>query len=202
MNVRNINKFFPESEETQKGRMWGQRQGFRSTKPATEEEEEEKYEDEKLEPCQHNIVITIHNMSRTLYTDQTRKLPRTSSHGNKYQMILPKIYSNSTWIEPMKNLTEGEIIISCERALMRIRLCGLKPKHKILDNEASHKYRKAIRASGMTYQIVPPDNHHCNIAESPSNFGRIISSLSSAAPLPPSPSTCGNRSSHKQKNNS
>ena len=33
VNVKNVNKFFPESEETQKGHMRGQRQGVRSTKP-------------------------------------------------------------------------------------------------------------------------------------------------------------------------
>ena len=140
-------------------------------------------------------------MSRTLYTDQTRKLPRTSSHGNKYQMILPKIYSNSTWIEPMKNRTEGEIIISRERALMRIRLCGLKPKHQILDNEASEKYKEEIRASRMTYQIAPPDDHQHNIAKKGIQFwsDHFISVISGAAAT--SPSTCGTRSSRKQKNN-
>ena len=113
--------------------MRGQRQGVRSTKPATEQEEEGKDEDEKLEPCQDNIVITIHNMSRTLYTNQNGKLLRTSRLGNKYQMILHKINSNSTWFEPMKNLTEGDIIIARKCGLTRIRLCGLKPKHQILD---------------------------------------------------------------------
>ena len=53
-------------------------------------------EDDKLEPRQHDIVMTIHDMSRTLYTDQTGKFPRTSSRGNKYQMILHDIDSNST----------------------------------------------------------------------------------------------------------
>ena len=50
--------------------MLGHRQEFISTKPATEEEEEEeeKDKDKKLEPRQHDIVITIHNMLRTLYT--------------------------------------------------------------------------------------------------------------------------------------
>ena len=33
INVKNVNKFFPESEETQKGHMIGQRQGVISTKP-------------------------------------------------------------------------------------------------------------------------------------------------------------------------
>ena len=103
--------------------MRGQRQGVRSTRPATEEDEGKKYEDEKLEPCQQDNVMTIHDMSCTLYTDQTRKFLRTYSRDNKYQTILHEINSNSKWIEPMKNKTEGDIIIARERALTRIYLC-------------------------------------------------------------------------------
>ena len=87
-------------------------QWVRSTKLATEEEEDEQDEDKKLETRQHNIIITIHDMSRTLYTNQTRKFPHTSSRGNKYQMILHKINSNSTWVEPINNRNEGKIIIA------------------------------------------------------------------------------------------
>jgi hypothetical protein len=34
MNVKNVTKYFPESEETQMGHMQGQRQGIQSTCPA------------------------------------------------------------------------------------------------------------------------------------------------------------------------
>ena len=123
--------------------MQEQRQGVRSTKPATEEEEEEEEKkiDEKLELRQHDIVITIHNISRTLYIDQTGKLLQTSSRGNRYQMILHEINPNSTWVKPMKNQTKGKIIISRERDLTQILLCGLNTKDQILDNEASEKYK-------------------------------------------------------------
>ena len=98
----------------------------------------------------------------------------------------------------MKNQTEDEIIISRELSLTRIRLYGLNPKHQILDNEASEKYKEAIRASGMTDQIAPPDDRHRNIAETQKNCkDHFISVLSGAAVA--SPSTCGARSSRKQK---
>ena len=41
INVKKVNKFSPESKETQKVHTRGHRQGARSTKPATEEEDEE-----------------------------------------------------------------------------------------------------------------------------------------------------------------
>ena len=104
-------------------------------------------------------------MSRTLYTDQTRKFPHTSIRGNKYKTILHEIDSNSTCVESMKNQTKGEIIISCGRALKWIRICGLKTRHQILDNESSEKYKEGIRASSMTYQNVPPDGYRWNISK-------------------------------------
>ena len=70
----------------------------------------------------------------------------------------------------MKNRTEGKIIASRERSLKRMRLCGFNPKHQILDNKVSEKYKEAIRVSGMTYQLVPPDNHRCNTAEKEIQF--------------------------------
>ena len=37
ITVENVNKFFPESDETQQGHMRGQRQGVSSTKPKKNE---------------------------------------------------------------------------------------------------------------------------------------------------------------------
>ncbi|KAL3781993.1 hypothetical protein HJC23_013821 [Cyclotella cryptica] len=46
-----------------------------------------------------------------------------------------------------------------------MRVCGLAPTRQVLDNEASTAYKQAIRDSGMTYQLVPPDDHRRNLAE-------------------------------------
>ena len=42
---------------------------------------------------------------------------------------------------------------------------GIFPKHQILDNQKLAAYEEAICASGMTFELVPPDNHLCNMAE-------------------------------------
>ncbi len=42
---------------------------------------------------------------------------------------------------------------------------GLIPKHQILDNQASAEYKVAIEATGMTYELVPPEEHQRNMAE-------------------------------------
>jgi hypothetical protein len=46
-----------------------------------------------------------------------------------------------------------------------MRQQGINPKHQILDNQASESYKDAIKASGMTYQLVPPDDHRRNMAK-------------------------------------
>ena len=52
-------------------------------------------------------------------------------------MILHEIYGNSTWIETMKNKTEGGMILSRRRALERNKVQGIIPTHQVLENEIS-----------------------------------------------------------------
>ena len=80
-------------------------------------------------------------------------------------MILYHVDSNSIWVEPTKNKTEGELILARSRALARMKACGITPRHQVLDNEISAAYKTAITTSNMTYQLVPPDDHRRNIAE-------------------------------------
>ena len=80
-------------------------------------------------------------------------------------MILHEIDGNSTWIEPMKNNTEVEMILARCRALARMKHQGIVPKHQVLDNEILGAYRKEIWATHMTFQLVPPDDHQRNLAD-------------------------------------
>jgi hypothetical protein len=43
------------------------------------------------------------------------------------------------------------------RALAQMQRRGLIPKHQILNNQASAEYKAAIKTSGMTYELVPPE---------------------------------------------
>ena len=72
-------------------------------------------------------------------------------------MIVHEMYGNSTWIEPMKNRTEGEMILSQRRALIRIKLQGIVPKHQVLDNKISAAYIAEIQATHITYHLVLPN---------------------------------------------
>ena len=112
-----------------------------------------------------DILISIYNPRETIYTDQTGKFPHASSRGYNYQMIVHEIDGNSTWVEPMKNKYQGEMIRARRAALLRMDLQNIVPIRQILDNEISEAYKEEIRHTGMTYQLVPPDYHRRNIAE-------------------------------------
>ena len=65
----------------------------------------------------------------------------------------------------MKNITEGEMMPSRRRALQWMHALEITPKRQVLDKETSMEYRQEIMETGMTYQLVPPDDHRQNIAE-------------------------------------
>ena len=46
-----------------------------------------------------------------------------------------------------------------------MKACNITPRHQVLNNEISATYKNAITTSGMTYQLVPPDDYRHNIAE-------------------------------------
>ena len=57
------------------------------------------------------------------------------------------------------------MILDRRRALAILKHQGIVPKHQVLDNEILATYRKEIWATHMKFQLVPPDDHRCNLAE-------------------------------------
>ena len=119
----NVNKFFPESKETQKVHMCTQHQSVWFTKataqqaaplsasqtgdsPPNKTANSEEPEAVPI-PKRRDIFIALYKTCDTIYTDQTGKFPHASIRGNKYQMLIHKIYGNLSWVEPMKNKTQG-----------------------------------------------------------------------------------------------
>eukprot|EP00804_Cyclotella_cryptica_P020425 CCRYP_014405-RA/>CCRYP_014405-RA protein AED:0.11 eAED:0.09 QI:0/-1/0/1/-1/1/1/0/940 len=187
VTVANVHKHFPQSEETQQGHMRSQRQGVRSTKTTRHAPPTIPAHTAPSLP-HHDIFVKTYDTRDTVYSDQTGQFPHVSSRGYRYQMILYHTDSNSIWVEPTKNRTEGELILARTRALSRMGACGLSPKRQVLDNEASAAYKQAILDSGMTYQLVPPDDHRRNVAEKAiqtwkDHFVAVISGTADKFPL-------------------
>eukprot|EP00804_Cyclotella_cryptica_P023928 CCRYP_010044-RA/>CCRYP_010044-RA protein AED:0.06 eAED:0.07 QI:0/0/0/1/1/1/3/0/1072 len=173
VTVANVHKHFPQSEETQQGHMRSQRQGVRSTKTTRHAP--------PTIPSHTTPSLPHHDIFVKTYDTGTQSTPIK-------QMILYHTDSNSIWVEPTKNRTEGELILARTRALARMRACGLSPKRQVLDNEASAAYKQAILDSGMTYQLVPPDDHRRNVAEKAiqtwkDHFVAVISGTADKFPL-------------------
>ena len=189
-----ISKHFPDSDETQKGHMKGQRKGVRSTKvkPAIEIKIEPGQEDAppKLVAIRklNDIFVKIYELAETIHTDQTGAFPVTSQRGYRYIMVGIHIDANYIFCETMKNRTEGEMINAYQKMVDRMLLAGLGLKHHRLDNECSENFKKCIRQNNMTHELVPPDCHRRNMAERAiqtfkNHFVAILSGVDDRFPL-------------------
>jgi hypothetical protein len=179
INVQNVRKYFPESEETQLGHMRGARQGVRSTRPSgTLGDDSEPPHILAIEK-KGDIYMRVYKLgqeeqlSNTMFSDQTGEFPFISSWNNRFIMLVHHVDSNFTWVEPLKNQLEGTLIEAHTKILERMRWQGIVPKHQILDNQCSARMKLAMEAtvlldgstSKMTYELVPPDEHRRNVAE-------------------------------------
>ena len=135
-----------------------------------------------------------------MYTDQTGNFPQISIQGKRYMIVPAHIDSDSIWVEPMKNRTEGGMMLARRLALKRMHTVGIIPKRQVLDNGTSMAYRQEIIATGVTYQLVPHDDHRRNIAEKQSKHGKTTSFQYAAVSPHTSHCTYGAGSYHKQRN--
>ena len=87
-----------------------------------------------------DVFINVYEPKGAIHTEQTGKSPHRSIRGKRYQMILHEIDGNSNRIEPMKNKTEGEMILARSCALERMKAQDIVRTNRILDNEISTKY--------------------------------------------------------------
>jgi hypothetical protein len=164
LTVDAVSKYFPESIETPKGHLKKQRQNVRSTKQLLVEETSE---DEELTRAvaKQNIMIKMVNASETIYTDQSGKLPVQSSKGNTSLMVMYDVDANAIDAEPIRSHHDSHMIPAYQRLWQRLNRGRVnKPKLHILDNEASEKFKTAIKGN-CDLQLVPPDTHRRNLAE-------------------------------------
>ncbi len=65
--------------------------------------------------------------------------------------------------------------------------CGIVPRHQILNNQALFAYKTKIELTKMTYELVPPNDHHCNLAKKAIQMFKdhMISILSGCLPTMP-----------------
>ncbi len=110
INVKVVNRYFPESDETQKGHMKKQRQNVISMKVKETLNQKEDDTPQSPKKKEHDVYIRFFNAEETMHTNQTGCFPANSSSGNKYIMVLVEIDGNYINGEPMKDRTEGTLI--------------------------------------------------------------------------------------------
>jgi hypothetical protein len=171
LTVQTVNKYFPESVETQKGHTCHQRKGLRSTKTPTraanvtdEDVQDLEHQMKHFQKKQRDIFVEVWDEKDIIYTDQTGKFPHTSSRGYKYIWYY-YIDGSTILMEPMKSREEKEMIRAHDVLINRLKKQGFTPIKQILDNEISTAYKKAIKAHGLSVERVPKEAHRRNAAE-------------------------------------
>ena len=148
MNPKNVRAHFPESEETQKGYLKNQRQGYRSTtRPAKRRPRidvanvdtpvcppvvaDAKHQDMFM--CTIDLKDEIQakiykRMKDRIYTDQTGKFPVQSSRGHPYIMVLINMDSFYISMEPLKTRHASQLVKTYQIMIDRLKACEINPK--------------------------------------------------------------------------
>ena len=115
LSVENVHKHYPETDETPMGRLNQSRTNVRSTNkkrvplPKATASALAPLVGKKKRDVYVKIVDT-HDMKNTIYSDQTGKFPLRARSGNCYIMVMVEIDSNYTFVQPMKNRSDREMI--------------------------------------------------------------------------------------------
>jgi hypothetical protein len=163
LNEKNVNKYYPESDETNKGHMNQTRKNVRSTKSKP-------FEDPKTAPLHgkkvQDVYVRTYDVRETIFSDQTGQFPTQSQKGNKYIMVMVEIDSNAILVEPMKSRKDAEMIRAYDTLVLRLRRAGIVPKKHVLDNEISENMKAHIKDDcKFSLELVPPGCHRRNAAE-------------------------------------
>ena len=165
LNVSNVTKHFPESDETQKGHMKQVKQGVRSTKVI---DEDTMHDFKPMPGVKHKDVYlrTFDATKKSMYSDQTGKFPIPSSQGNKYIMVAVELDGNYIDAEPLKTKGTQSLINAYQAIFNRWKTTKvINPNWHILDNEAPDAFKQAIRENKCRVELTPADQHRRNAAE-------------------------------------
>ncbi len=161
LTVNLIKKDFPDSTETIKGHLKGQRQGIRLTKQRaldkiiTNKENRIKIEGKNSPFYQkkitktHEVYFRVDDLTKSIHTDQTGAFPFTSQRGNRYIMVAIHLDTNYIFVEPMHNRTKEEMILAYEKIISRMRMAGLRIKK-------AHPGQQGI---GSIQTVHPPETN-------------------------------------------
>lgn len=165
INLKNVNRYYPQSKATTKGHMDQTRKNIRPTPhDITETDDNDIVPQEADNIATNHLYLTIETTGK-IYTDQTGRFPVKSSRGNQYILVAYDYDSNAILTEPLKNRQGKEILRAYTKIIEYLQIRGFKPRTHWLDNEASQAIKDYDRQHNIAYQLVPPHIHRRNAAE-------------------------------------
>jgi hypothetical protein len=135
-----------------------------------------------------NQVFVVTKQLGKLFTNNTDRFPIRACSGNQYIMIAFHANGNLILQQTFKSKSNRNRIAAYNTIMMRLVARWLSVDLQILDNKAIATYKEAIAFKwNTTFQLVPPDMHHCNWAEHiictlKDHFLAILASVDSAFP--------------------
>ena len=156
LTERNVNKYYPETDETIKGMNQNQK-NVQSTKTKLVPFKIAEYPEMRGKKIQ-DIYIKTADVRETTFSDQTGKFPTRSKRCNKYIMIMVEIDSSAILVEPMKSRKDAEMIRAYNALISQLKRVGITPKKHVLDNEVSDTMKNHI-LDNCKLKLVPPGCH-------------------------------------------
>ncbi|KAL7502599.1 hypothetical protein ACHAXN_000532 [Cyclotella atomus] len=155
---KNINKYYPETDEMPKGHMNQQRKNVWSTK-------------KPFKVCNvaaalcgkkvKDIFVKTYDVRETIFSDQTGQFPTRSLSGNSFIMVMVAIL-----VEPIKSREDKEMIRAYDVLVKRLQNASIHPRKHVLENEISAKMKEHIKKEyKVEIKLVPPGNHRYDAAE-------------------------------------
>eukprot|EP00984_Skeletonema_dohrnii_P010071 scaffold3903_cov156-Skeletonema_dohrnii-CCMP3373.AAC.2 len=169
VTVENVNKYFPESDETQYGHLNQQRQGVRSTKPreAFVEIDASAAAGKK----EKDVYIKVFDMKHQVFSDQTGAFPVRSRGGHRYLMVMLEIDSNVILVEAMKSKKDAEMQRAYLALIGRLKRAGVQIKKHLLPQ------------TELTLNLLRQSNAYPTVSAHQALFGTFDYNRQPLAPL-------------------
>ncbi len=132
LTERNVNKYYPDTNETSKGHMNQTGKNVQSTKQAPMEKFNKK---EMHGKKVGNVYVKVYDAWETTFYDQSGQFPTRSKSGNKYIMVIVEIDSNTILVEPLKSCKDTDHIRGYNTLLLQLCQAGIVPQKHVMDNE-------------------------------------------------------------------
>ena len=151
------------------GHLQQPRKGLRSTQEKLVHSEPDTQQDQ-LQPSMHSddtnlVFFKTVDLSGNIYTDQTGRLPVTSSKSNNYILVAYHYDSNTIHEEPLKTRSGLDLTTAYQKIHSLLTNIGLRPHLHILDNKCPNVLKIFIREVNKKIQLVPPHIYRTNSAE-------------------------------------